>query len=84
MRIDRGVASQVAFKLFGAGVIEEYLRLVNTLDKAGAYSIQDRTEMIVAGYRGSFSNIMGLPMEETKQILTRCGLPVSVPAQPSE
>ena len=26
--------------------------------------------MIVAGYRGSFSNIMGLPMEATKQILT--------------
>jgi septum formation protein len=70
VKIDRGVSSEVEFKPFGQEVIEEYLRLVNTLDKAGAYSIQDRTEMIVAGYRGSFSNIMGLPMEETKQILT--------------
>jgi septum formation protein len=69
VKIDRGVSSEVEFKPFGQEVIEEYLRLVNTLDKAGAYSIQDRTEMIVAGYRG-FSNIMGLPMEETKQILT--------------
>jgi septum formation protein len=70
LRIDQGVSSQVEFKPFGEAVIEEYVRLVNTLDKAGAYSIQEHTEMIVAGYRGSFSNIMGLPMEATKQILT--------------
>jgi septum formation protein len=60
----------VQFKAFGDAVIERYLALVNTLDKAGAYSIQDHTDLIVAGYRGSFSNIMGLPMELTKQILT--------------
>jgi septum formation protein len=71
LRIDEGVASQVQFKPFGDAVIEDYIRLVNTLDKAGAYSIQDQTEMIIAGYRGSFSNIMGLPMEATKQILTK-------------
>jgi septum formation protein len=71
LRIDEGVSSQVQFKPFGDAVIEDYLRLVNTLDKAGAYSIQDQTDLIVAGYRGSFSNIMGLPMEATKQILTR-------------
>lgn len=71
VRIDEGVSSQVVFKPFGDTVIEDYIRLVNTLDKAGAYSIQEQTEMIIAGYRGSFSNIMGLPMEATKQILTR-------------
>jgi septum formation protein len=71
VKIDEGVSSQVVFKPFGDMVIEEYVRLVDTLDKAGAYSIQDQTELIIAGYRGSFSNIMGLPMEATKQILTR-------------
>lgn len=71
LRIDEGVSSQVTFRPFGDSVIEGYIRLVNTLDKAGAYSIQDQTEMIIAGYKGSFSNIMGLPMEATKQILTR-------------
>jgi septum formation protein len=74
LRIDQGVASQVEFKPFGDAVIEEYVRLVNTLDKAGAYSIQEHTELIVKGYQGSFSNIMGLPMEATKQILTE-GVP---------
>ena len=70
LRIDEGVSSQVQFKPFGEAAIEEYLGLVDTLDKAGAYSVQDHAEMIVAGYRGSFSNIMGLPMEAVKQILT--------------
>jgi len=70
LRIDQGVSSQVEFKPFGDDVIERYILLVNTLDKAGAYSIQEQTDMIVAGFRGSFSNIMGLPMEATKQILT--------------
>jgi septum formation protein len=70
LRVDQGVSSQVEFKPFGDAVIEDYLKRVNTLDKAGAYSIQDHTDLIVAGYRGSFSNIMGLPMELTKQILT--------------
>lgn len=70
LKIDEGVSSQVEFKPFGDEVIEAYIKLVNTLDKAGSYSIQDHTDMIVARYSGSFSNIMGLPIEATKQILT--------------
>src|SRR5208282_3410480 len=38
LRMDQGVSSQVEFKPFGDAVIEDYLRVVNTLDKAGAYS----------------------------------------------
>jgi septum formation protein len=74
LRIDERVSSEVDFKAFGPEVIETYLLLVNTLDKAGAYSIQEQADLIIARHRGSLSNIMGLPMAETKQILTRCGL----------
>ncbi len=74
LKIDEGVASDVTFKAFGDETIEAYLALVHTLDKAGGYGIQDHSELIVAGYRGSFTNIVGLPIEATKQILTRCGL----------
>jgi septum formation protein len=79
LRIDQGVSSQVVFKAFGDQVIDQYIQLVNTLDKAGAYSIQDQTDLIIAGFRGSFSNIMGLPMEATKQILTPDVLQGSLP-----
>jgi septum formation protein len=70
LRVDQGVASRVMFKPFGDPVIEEYIRMVDTLDKAGAYSVQEHSGMIISGYQGSLSNIMGLPMEATKQILT--------------
>jgi septum formation protein len=70
LRIDRGVASTVRFKSLSDSVIEAYIAEVPTLDKAGGYSIQERTDLIIDGYAGSFSNIMGLPIEETKQILT--------------
>jgi len=74
LALNEGVASEVIFKSLSDTEIDHYLLMVNTLDKAGAYSIQDHTDMIIAGYKGSFTNIMGLPVDETKQILTRCGL----------
>jgi septum formation protein len=74
LRLDEIVASEVTFKVLDEAVIEAYLARVPTLDKAGGYGIQDHPELIVAGYRGSLSNIVGLPLDETKQILTRCGL----------
>ncbi|MEO5958503.1 MAG: Maf family protein [Opitutaceae bacterium] len=74
LRIDEGVVSEVVFKPLDETTIEEYLKHVHTLDKAGGYGIQEHREMIVAEHRGSLTNIMGLPVETTKQILTRCGL----------
>ncbi|MEI6466913.1 MAG: Maf family protein [Verrucomicrobiota bacterium] len=74
LKLDEGVASEVTFKVLDEPAIEAYLARVHTLDKAGGYGIQEHPELIVAGYRGSLSNIIGLPQETTKQILTRCGL----------
>lgn len=76
LRIDDGVASDVSFKVLDDATIEAYLAKVNTLDKAGGYAIQEHGDLIVASHRGSFTNIIGLPLETTKQILTRCGLAV--------
>ncbi len=74
LRIDEGVTSEVTFLPFDDATIDAYLKIVNPLDKAGSYGIQEGRELIVAGWNGSFSNIMGLPMEVTKQILTKAGL----------
>jgi septum formation protein len=74
LRIDEGVASDVTFKPLDESTIDEYLSRVHTLDKAGGYGIQDHRDLIVAAYTGSLTNIVGLPLETTKQILTRCGL----------
>ncbi len=70
VRVDRGVASEVTFKDLDEATIETYLARVHTLDKAGGYAIQEHGDLIIARQTGSFSNIVGLPLEVLKQILT--------------
>ncbi len=71
---DLGVASEVEFRSLSDADIEDYLRLVHVLDKAGAYAIQEHGERLVAARRGSLSNIVGLPQEEVRELLTRRGV----------
>lgn len=55
--------TEVRFRVLSAELIEAYLAAVHVLDKAGAYGIQERGEMIVESISGSFSNVVGLPVE---------------------
>lgn len=73
LALDEGVASEVTFRPLDERIIDDYLARVNPLDKAGGYAIQEHGDAIVASHTGSFTNIVGLPLEATKQILTRCG-----------
>jgi septum formation protein len=36
---------------------------VNPLDKAGAYAIQEEGDLIVEKIAGSYTNVVGLPVE---------------------
>ena len=74
LKLDCGAASEVTFKCLDDAVIGEYLRQVHTLDKAGGYAIQECGDLIVQGFTGSLTNIVGLPLEEMKQLLTQVGL----------
>lgn len=74
LKLDQGVASEVTFKTLDEATIELYLSRVHTLDKAGGYAIQEETDLLVKGFTGSLTNIVGLPVEEMKQLLTRAGL----------
>ena len=65
----RCVSSEVTFHELDEGRIERYFKIVDPLDKAGAYGIQEGRELIIESYRGSLSNIMGLPVEETIGLL---------------
>lgn len=68
------VTSDVTFKPFDDDCITRYFALVNPLDKAGAYGIQEGRELIIEGWEGSFSNIMGLPMDDVGRLLQKHGL----------
>lgn len=68
--------SEVDFKPFGLDVAEKYMRLVNVLDKAGAYAIQEHPELIASAVRGSLDNVVGLPVERLSEALA-CALAVT-------
>lgn len=57
------VSTDVTFRPLTAGQIGDYVAKVNPLDKAGAYAIQEHGDMIVSEISGSFSNVVGLPVE---------------------
>ena len=55
--------SKVNFKTLTEAMVKEYHNKVNPLDKAGSYNIDEHGELIIDSISGSYSNIMGLPME---------------------
>lgn len=63
--------TEVAFRELTPEIIADYLAKVPVLDKAGAYAAQEHGEMIITAMRGSWSNVVGLPMEKLRLALAR-------------
>jgi septum formation protein len=63
------VSTEVLFHPLTRAQIKNYLSKMNPLDKAGAYAIQERGELIVAEISGSFSNVVGLPVKRLREEL---------------
>ena len=63
------VITKVTFKRLNKQEIEEYLSTNECKDKAGAYAIQGYAEKFIKRINGSYSNIVGLPLFETFNIL---------------
>ena len=68
------VFTKVTFKRLNAQEIEEYLSTNEWKDKAGAYTIQGYAEKFIKGINGSYSNVVGLPLFETYNLLNSQGL----------
>ena len=59
-------STSVTFHRLDAVKIRRYLTRVNPLDKAGAYAIQEQNDEIVEAIAGSYTNVVGLPLEKLK------------------
>ena len=61
--------TDVHFKRLTSEQIDRYLTSINPFDKAGAYAIQDGGDALVQDIAGSYSNVVGLPLERLKSEL---------------
>ena len=66
--------SRVRFHRLTEQKIDNYLAKVNPLDKAGAYAAQSGRSDIIERITGSFTNVVGLPMEKTAAALADFGI----------
>jgi len=72
----RRVVSQVAFKRLSDRELAAYLSTGEWRDKAGGYAIQGHAATLVSWMQGSYSNVVGLPLFETAQLLAGLGYPI--------
>ena len=70
----RAVSSTVTFRCLTTREIEKYLKAVNPLDKAGSYAAQESANAIIERIDGSFTNVVGLPMELVHPLLRSAGI----------
>jgi septum formation protein len=66
--------SRVRFFALTPDHIARYLAVAEPLDKAGAYAAQETREGVVERVEGSFSNVVGLPMERLALELAKFGI----------
>jgi len=63
------VESRVRMRPAAEGEIRAYVATGEPLDKAGAYAAQGEGRRFILGIEGSESNVIGLPLEETLDLL---------------
>jgi len=76
VELDVVVTTRVRFARLGDAEIDWYVSTGEPLDKAGAYAIQGAGGAFVLGVEGSVSNVVGLPLAETAELLARAGFPL--------
>jgi septum formation protein len=67
------VSTLVRFRSLSLREIQSYVATGESMDKAGAYGIQGSGGSLVAEVRGSYTNVVGLPLEETLRLLRLSG-----------
>jgi len=68
------VETRVEFVPLSREVCEAYLATDEPWDKAGCYAVQGLGGAFVRSIEGSYSNVVGLPLSETWQLLKRAGI----------
>jgi len=64
--------------------IDAYVATGEALGKAGAYAVQERGDRFIERLEGSYTNVVGLPMELVAEMLRKVGVRPRTEAEPAE
>lgn len=70
------IVTQVHFLPISKQQISAYVATQEPMDKAGAYGIQGKAAVFVEKIEGSYSNVVGLPLEQVGKMLHRFNVPI--------
>ena len=71
--------SRVTMKPFEDETIRWYVDTGEPMDKAGAFAVQGLGGDLVESVEGSLTNVIGLPLEETLELLAKVGIRGAAP-----
>jgi len=74
------VVTHVVMRRYDDAAIDAYVSTGSPFDKAGGYAIQEIGDGWVSGVTGSYSNVVGLPLGATRQLLHDFGVPLLPPS----
>ena len=66
--------TDVTFRALSDDEIDHFVHIVEPLDRAGAYTVDGPGSLIVAGYRGCYQNVLGLPMVRLYGLMGELGV----------
>jgi len=81
-RVSKEFVTEVEFARLSRTLIEAYVASGESFGKAGAYALQGLGDILVDSVNGSVSNVIGLPLRGTMQMLVDVGEPVKFVSAP--
>ena len=72
--ISKAVETRVTMIALSDSEISRYVDSEEPFGKAGAYAIQGKGAALVSSIRGSYTNVVGLPLAEVREVLLSQGL----------
>ncbi|MCC6933751.1 MAG: septum formation protein Maf [Deltaproteobacteria bacterium] len=70
----KAVSADVHFRVMTSDEIDAYILTKEPMDKAGAYGVQGKGAAFISQVKGSYSNVVGLPLCEVLEDLKALGL----------
>jgi len=76
IELSQAIKTDVKMKALSEKEIDGYVRTKEPLDKAGAYAIQEIGAVLIDEIKGSYTNVVGLPLEALCELLRKAEIEI--------